>query len=145
MTTLLENNDLGEQTAPAQTTTFEAAPPHGHRIDLEPAFRVDPRNGRATGQGKDVMIYDGEVIGESKEPAFAAARHLLSNGLALPSDRLTTYRNGRPCLYTSVGRAAKLTVSESGKSGPRIVAYREAPVEMLKALRAPPSENSPAQ
>ncbi len=120
----------------SQTTTTRPRAPlaTSHRIDLEPAYRVDAK-GRAAGHGRAVMVYQGEVIGESKEPAFAAARWLLANGLALPSDGLVTYRDGRPCLFSTVGRAAKLTVAESGKSGPRIVAYREAPVEVLRAAR----------
>lgn len=142
MTIEMKNNTTINDGAPPTTTTTTTAnneaPPPGHRIDLEPAFRVNAK-GHATGRGKARMVYNGEVIGESKEPAFAAARWLLEKGLALPSDLLTTFRNGKPCIYTRVGRAAKLTVSESGKSGPRIVAYREPPIEALRALRATPS------
>jgi hypothetical protein len=82
------------------------------------------------------MFHEGELIRESRQPAFDAARHLLAKGLALPSDRLTTYRNGKACIYTTVGRAARLTVKETGKSGPRVVAYRgEEDQERLTALR----------
>ena len=105
-----------------------------HRIDLEPAYRIDPCTGQGAGHGRDRMFHEGGFIGESRQPAFDAARYLLAKRLALPSDKLTTYRNGTPCLYTTVGRAAKLTVTETGKSGPRIVAYRD-PAEKFEALR----------
>ncbi|CAJ0877724.1 hypothetical protein AMST5_02904 [freshwater sediment metagenome] len=105
-----------------------------HRIDLEPAYRTDPETGRSTGHGKAVMIYEGEVIGSSREPAFAAARWLLKRGLALPSDRLTTYRDNSPCIFTGVGRAAKLTLREDEKGGIRTVAYREVSAEALAGL-----------
>jgi len=106
-----------------------------HRVDLESAYRLHPTTGEGSGHGKDRMTYEGEFIGESREPAFAAARYLLAKDLALPSDRLTTYRNGKPCIFTTVGRAARLTIKETGKSGPRIVAYRDDEVKGLKALR----------
>lgn len=141
MTEMNTTTDAPEIADAPQATTAKSPPPPAHRINLEPAFRVDPRNGRATGQGKAVMVYNGQVIGESKEPAFAAARYLLANGLALPSDRLAAYRNGLPCLFSTVGRCAKLAVAETGKSGPRIIAYREPPIETLRALSAAPSKS----
>ena len=101
--------------------------PASHRIDLESAYRVDPATGRSSGHGKDRMFFEGEFIGESRQPAFDAARVLLARGLALPCDRLTTFRSDRPCLLTTVGRGAKLTVEEDGKSGLRIRAYRPLP------------------
>ncbi len=105
-----------------------------HRIDLESAYRFDSRRGEGAGHGKARMFHEGELIGESRQPAFDAARYLLAKGLALPSDMLTTYRDGKPCLYTTVGRAAKLAIRETGKSGPRIAAYRD-PGEKIAALR----------
>lgn len=101
-----------------------------HRVDLEPAYRVtDPARGTTAGHGKAFMLYEGQVIGESKEPAFDAARWLLKRGLALPSDRLTTYRNGMPCVFTTVGRSAALTLEERTNGGLKIRAYREFPAD----------------
>lgn len=122
-------------TADATTATAATSPAHcGHRIDLESAYRIDLRKGQGAGHGKARMFHEGELIGESRQPAFDAARYLLAKGLALPSDMLTTYRDGKPCLFTTVGRAAKLSVRETGKSGPRIIAYRD-PGEKIAALR----------
>ncbi|CAJ0892730.1 hypothetical protein AMST5_04244 [freshwater sediment metagenome] len=107
-----------------------------HRVDLEPAYRVtDPARGTTAGHGKAFMLYEGQVIGESKEPAFDAARWLLKRGLALPSDRLTTYRDGTPCVFTTVGRAATLSVRDNARCGVTLCAYREPSPETLKALR----------
>jgi hypothetical protein len=111
-------------------------PQTSHRIDLLDAYRIDPNTGHGSGHGKARMFYEGVLIGESRQPAFDAARYLLEKRLALPADKLTTYRGDKPCLYTTVGRAAKLAVSETGKSGPRIVAYREVAPEKLDALRS---------
>jgi hypothetical protein len=82
------------------------------------------------------MSYDGAFIGESRQPAFDAARYLLAKGLALPSDKLTTYRDGKPCLFATVGRAAKLTVRENDKGGIGIVTFRpfEAALKKSKAI-----------
>jgi len=99
-----------------------------HRIDLDPAYRVDCR-GRWSGHGMAVMNYEGRGIGESKQPLYDAARYLLAHGLALPSDLIGTYREGALCLRSTVGRAAKLTIVEDSRTGPRIVAYRPFPKE----------------
>ena len=113
-------------TADATAATAATSPAHWHhRIDIESAYRIDPRTGKGAGHGNAHMFHEGELIGESRQPAFDAARYLLAKGLALPSDMLTTYRDGKPCLFTTVGRAAKLTIRETGKSGPRIVAYQD--------------------
>lgn len=112
------------------------APQTSHRIDLVDAYRIDPDTSRSAGHGKAKMFYEGVLIGESRQPAFDAARYLLEKRLALPTDKLTTYRGDKPCLYTTVGRAAKLAVSETGKSGPRIVAYREDTAGKLATLRS---------
>jgi len=114
-----------------------ALPAH-HRINLESAYRVNPATGVGRGHGKDRMSYGSAFIGESRQPAFDAARYLLAKERALPGDKLATYRDGKLCLFTTVGRAAKLAVRETGKSGPRIVAYRgdkDGTQERLKALR----------
>ncbi len=116
----MEHHDTFTAATPATTAAHCR-----HRIDLESAYRIDPRTGEGVGHGKARMFHEGEFIGESRQPAFDAARHLLAKGLALPSDMLTTYRDGKPCLFTTVGRAAKLAIRETGKSGPRIVAYQD--------------------
>ena len=84
--------------------TCDSATPHvhpvEHRIELTAASRD-----RAS------MRYRGEVIGESREPLFAAARYLLAKGLASPEDRIETWRGKTMCLAGPVGAAAKLTVN----------------------------------
>jgi hypothetical protein len=116
------------------TIARAAAAASHHRIDLTPAYRVDPKSGRATGHGKDVMTYEGAVIGESRQPAYDGARHLLAEGLALRGDNLTTYRDGKACIHTTVGRGAKLTVVESARGGITLRAWR--PFTMEEAARA---------
>ena len=79
-----------------------------HRIELTAASRD-----RAT------MHYRGEVIGESREPLFDAARYLLGKDLASPEDRIETWRGRTMCLTGPVGKAAKMTVA-----GDRFQRYR---------------------
>ena len=67
-----------------------------HRIALTAASRD-----RAT------MHYRGEVIGESREPLFAAARYLLAKGLASPEHRIETWRGKTMCLAGPVGRGGE--------------------------------------
>lgn len=59
------------------------------------------------------MRYRGEIIGESGQPLFAAARYLLKAGKATSADRIETYRGETLCLAGQVGKAAKLTVKET--------------------------------
>ena len=77
-----------------------------HRIDLDPAPR-----------GRAFWAYEGRRQGESSEPLLAAARWLLSEGLAKPGDRVTTYRGEMLCLTALVGVAARLTVAEEARGG----------------------------
>jgi hypothetical protein len=86
-----------------------------HRIELAPAYRFDPTRGRATGHETAVMRHAGNIIGESREPLFAAARHLLSTGIARASDLIATFRGPTMCLRARVGTAAKLSVSETAE------------------------------
>jgi hypothetical protein len=70
-------------------------------IDLEPLGRGD----RAR------MLLNGEDLGTSHQPIYAAARILLQLG-AFPSDTATTRRNGVPSMSGVIGRLATRTVSE---------------------------------
>jgi hypothetical protein len=114
--------------------TINTASTAEHRINLTTAFRVNPKTGMGAGQGKDRMFHEGGFIGESRQPTFDAARYLLTKGLALPSDRITTYRDRKACCLSTVGRAAKLTVAEDDKRGLRIAAWRPFVKEAVKPL-----------
>jgi hypothetical protein len=82
------------------------------------------------------MSYEGRYdIGESRQPLYDAARWLLGQGLALPSDLIGTYRDGTLCLRSTVGRAAKLTIVEDSRTGPRLAAYRPLSAEASVTLR----------
>jgi hypothetical protein len=59
------------------------------------------------------MSYRGEVIGQSDQPIYAAARWLLDRGIAAPGDEIATYRGETLCMSGNVGDCAKLTVGES--------------------------------
>jgi len=70
-------------------------------IDLEPA-----------GYGeKAKMLLNGEDLGTSRQPIYAAARILLGIG-ALPSDTAETRRNGVTSMTGVIGSLATRTVSE---------------------------------
>ena len=74
-------------------------------IDLEPA-----------GYGeKATMLLNGETLGTSRQPIYAAARILLGIG-ALPSDTAETRRNGVTCMTGVIGSLATRTVSEGDRT-----------------------------
>ena len=74
-------------------------------IDLEPA-----------GYGeKATMLLNGETLGTSRQPIYAAARILLGIG-ALPSDTAETRRNGVTCMTGVIGSLATRTVSEPDRT-----------------------------
>ena len=81
-------------------------------IDLEPA-----------GYGeKAKMFLQGEEIGTSHQPIYAAARLLLELG-ALPSDTATTRRNGVPSMSGVIASLATRSVSEPDRSQMRTIAF----------------------
>jgi hypothetical protein len=74
-------------------------------IDLEPA-----------GYGeKAKMLLNGEDIGISRQPIYAAARILLGIG-AHPSDTAETRRKGVTCMTGVIGGLATRSVSEPDRS-----------------------------
>lgn len=85
-----------------------------HRIDLE-------RNRR--GFGGYTMLYDGVLIGKSEQPIYAAARWLLANG-AKPLDTVETWRKGQISMKSTVGEAAKWTVTETQSGKPSLYLRR---------------------
>lgn len=70
-----------------------------HRIELTPAA-----------DDKAKMSYSGRDLGLSRQPLFAPARKLLTEGLAEPDDRIETWRGETKCLSGPVWAAAKLSV-----------------------------------
>ena len=74
-------------------------------IDLEPA-----------GYGEKArMLLNGEDLGTSRQPIYAAARILLDLG-AFPSDTATTRRKSVPSMSGVIGRLATRTVSEPDRT-----------------------------
>jgi hypothetical protein len=79
-------------------------------------LRPDLRPGGKT-WGKTPMVYQGEVIGSAHDPEYAAARWLLDNDKALPTDKLETYRGETLCMSGTIGKLAKWTVTEHEDPG----------------------------
>jgi len=81
------------------------------------------------GRGRAMFAYDANgkrmFHGDSKEPLFAAARELLSRGLAHPEDIIETYWRypGPWSMRARVGYAASRTVCERDKGGIAIQKY----------------------
>jgi hypothetical protein len=94
-----------------------------HRIDLSPAADDRAR-----------MSYGGIDMGTSRQPLLDAARKLLNEGLAMPQDRIETWRGTTFCLGASVGIAANMTVRETGY-GPRFAKY-ESPEQIKQRFAA---------
>jgi hypothetical protein len=86
------------------------------RIDLKPAPR-----------GKAEMYLNGDYIGVSSEPLFAAARWLLANNKAKPGDQIRIYRDDMLCMSGPVGLSARLTVTEDKRGGMRLSEWRLLP------------------
>ena len=75
--------------------------------------------------GRYRVTIDGRVLVEdTSEPLFAGARALQAEGVAA-AERLCTRHAGSPhvSLTSTVGVAAKLTVREDRRRGPKIVPY----------------------
>jgi hypothetical protein len=72
------------------------------------------------------MSYRGEVIGQSDQPIYAAARWPLDRGIAEPGDEIATYRGETLCMSGNVGDLAKWTVEElkKGKPSLRLAAWK---------------------
>ncbi len=88
-----------------------------HRITIEPVSRG------ARGERYRVS-YDGAVLIESsRDPEFDACRALLARGT---SGKLEVWWKGAsyPSMILDIEGAAKLTVAESDKEGPRLVRWR---------------------
>jgi hypothetical protein len=65
----------------------------------------------------------------SNQTLFREARRLLTEGTALPEDRIETWRGDVMSMAGPVWAAAKLTVDESAGSGtPRFAIWRPFPV-----------------
>lgn len=116
-----------------------------HRIDLRPDMRPPTgwtRDDRpvARGYGPIPMLYGAELIGASEQPEFAAARWLLDNCIAIPTDRLETYRGDTLCMYGIVGEMAKWTVVEDDKGKNfRLRRYKPFPCRTVGSLTAKPT------
>lgn len=108
--------------------------PDNHCIDLMP---TSPSSDRAVWRYR---CDDFEAPSRtSAQPLFDAARWLLSESLADRADRITTYRDGKPCLTASVGVAAVLRIHESDRDGLRFVKFKShgyVRPSMLRVLQA---------
>ena len=81
-------------------------------IDLEPA-----------GYGERAkMFLDGECLGISRQPIYAAARILLKRGVN-PFDTAETRRNGMTCLTGVIGGLATRTVSEGDRTPLKVTRF----------------------
>jgi hypothetical protein len=76
-----------------------------HRVQIVSAKRFDER-GQRTGLGRWFAEHNGVRLGEFGAPEAGAARRLLDDGLAMPSDTLLTYRGDMQCLTGDVGKLA---------------------------------------
>jgi hypothetical protein len=101
------------------------------RIDLRPELRPQTGTDRddrrvPRGHGPTPMLYRGEVIGQSDQPIYEAARWLLGQGIASPGDEIATYRGEVLSMSGSVGELARWAVEErkKGRAGMRLIPWR---------------------
>ena len=81
-------------------------------IDLEP-----------TGYGERAEMWlNGECLGTSRQPIYAAARILLKRGKN-PFDTVETRRNGMTCLTGVIGGLATRTVSEGDRTPLKVTRF----------------------
>jgi hypothetical protein len=89
------------------------------------SLRRRGKNGLLTKINAYSLTYAGELIGESDVPLCDAARILLNRGIAKPTDKISTSRDGiTPQLTASVKWAAEHTVQETETHGPVFVKWR---------------------
>jgi hypothetical protein len=87
-----------------------------HRIDLRPELR--PQAGYERNDRRLPRPYRGEIIGQSNQPLYAAARWLLDQGIASTSDEVATYRGEILAMHGIAGDMAKMTAEESNGGKP---------------------------
>jgi hypothetical protein len=97
-----------------------------HEVWLRSAYRIDRRKGRSFGYDTQFLYYRGELLGQTRDCIYGAARLLLEKGLADPNDTIQTIweGSGRLSLRAIVGEAAKWTVVETDKRGPHLRRFR---------------------
>jgi hypothetical protein len=98
--------------------------PMTHRVDLLPL----PERKR---HGRTPMVYNGKAIGASNS-VYAAARWLLDNGAASPSDTVETWRGETLCMSGNVAELAKGTIEETKHGNPSLVLRRWKAFETLE-------------
>ena len=63
-----------------------------------------------------------DLTGDYKTEIYDLARKALAEGVD-PEDRIEVWRNNSPAIYGKIGILSKLTVSETNRSGPRVVKW----------------------
>lgn len=96
---------------------------------------IDPVKVTSRGQGYSVSFNGETIITNTRDPAFYACRHLAELGY---QGRMEMWDNERPyprLVIHDIEKAARLTVSETERHGPRIVRYAPMSDEQRKVLR----------
>ena len=103
------------------TTDAPVAGPQTTHATL--VITVKPAKVTARGQTFDAF-HAGQHIATSRTPFYAAARKLIEQGQD-PDALLVMRHDGKDvdCLRQRLGDAARLTVSETAKQGPRVTVY----------------------
>lgn len=85
---------------------------------------IDPVKITSKGQAYSVSFYGETIITNTLNPSGDACRYLVSRGFQGP---LEVWDNERPYAryrFPDIEKAARLTVSENERHGPRIVAFK---------------------
>jgi hypothetical protein len=97
---------------------------------------IDPVKITGRGQGYSVSFNGETIITNTRNPAADACRHLVALGYR---GRMEMWENERPhprLVFHDIKKAARLTVSETERHGPRIVRYDPMSDEHRQRLRA---------
>lgn len=104
---------------------------------------IDPVKVTSRGQGYSVSFNGETIITKTHDPAFSACRHFVALGYR---GRLEMWDNERPyprLVVHDIEKAARLTVSETERHGPRIVRYDPMSDEQRKVLRMADKQSEP--
>lgn len=97
---------------------------------------IDPVKVTSRGQGYSVSFNGETIITNTRDPAFSACRRLVTFG---HRGRMEMWDNKRPyprLVIHDIEKAARLTVSETERHGPRIVRYDPMSDEQRQRLKA---------
>lgn len=104
---------------------------------------IDPMKVTSRGQGYSVSFNGVTIITNTRDPGPDACRYLVALGY---QGRMEMWDNERPyprLVFHDIEKAARLTVSETERHGPRIVTFKSMSDDQRQRLKADKHRSKP--